>query len=172
MEIETRRLRIRNFTEDDAADLYEILSDEETMELCEPVYTFEKTKAFLNEFCIGRNGAVAAVHKHDCKVIGYILFNELEKGIYEIGWFFNRAYWHQGFAFEACKAAMDYGFANLNAHMIFAETIDYTKSVPLMEKLGMEQEEIQRGQATDIHGNPADLYVYKLQRESTGERPA
>lgn len=62
MNIETTRMIIRDFTPEDAADLYDIFGDDETMENCEPAYDFEKTKEFLTSFCIGRNGAVAAVH--------------------------------------------------------------------------------------------------------------
>ncbi len=93
MHIETERIIIRNFAPNDTVDLHEILGDEETMEKCEPAYSFEKTKAFLDSFCIGRNGAVAAVHKDSGKLIGYILFNEQCDGVYEMGWFFNRKFW-------------------------------------------------------------------------------
>ncbi len=165
MEIGTNRLIIRNFLKGDAQDLYEILGDDETMEYCEPAYTFEKTEKFLEAFCIGRNGAVAAVHKETGKVIGYILFHELEDEIYEIGWFFNKAYWRQGYAYESCKAVIDYAFGELKAHKIVAETIDAVKSVSLMKKLGMELEGIQRSQTRDNHGNWADLYFYGLQNK-------
>ncbi len=96
MEIETNRLMIREFRQSDAQDLYEILGDEETMQYSEPAYSFEKTEQFMTTFCIDKNGAVAAVHKETGKVIGYILFTEIEESIYEIGWFFNKAYWRQG----------------------------------------------------------------------------
>ena len=71
MYIETPRMIIRDFVLEDGADLHEIFGDDETMKNCEPVYVFEKTKAFLTSFCIGRKGAVAAVHKESNKVIGY-----------------------------------------------------------------------------------------------------
>lgn len=166
MKIETNRLLIRDFLQGDAQDLYEILGDDETMEYCEPAYTLEKTEKFMEEFCIGRNGAVAAVHKETGKVIGYILFSQLEKGVYELGWFFNKAYWRQGYAYEACNAMIDYAFDVLKADKIFAETIDLVKSVPLMEKLGMKIESIQQNQTRDNHGNWADLYCYGLQRQN------
>ncbi|MCD7943365.1 MAG: GNAT family N-acetyltransferase [Clostridia bacterium] len=82
--IETTRLIIRNFTPDDADDLYEILGDSETMKNCEPAYDFQKTKEFLHSFCIGRNGAAAAVHKQSKKVIGYILLSETRPSVYEV----------------------------------------------------------------------------------------
>ena len=95
-------------------------------------------------------------------MIGYILFKESEKKVYEIGWFFNRNYWRKGFAYEACKAIINYAFDTLNAHKIFAETIDGEKSVNLMKKLGMKLEGIQRSQIKDNSGNLADLYFYGI----------
>lgn len=165
MNIETSRLLIRSFCPEDAHDLYEILGDAETMEYCEPAYDFKKTKAFLEQFCIERKGAVAAVHKGSKKMIGYILFNQSEQGLYEMGWFFHRGYWQQGYAYEACMAVIRYAFDTLHAHKIFAETIDPVKSVALMKKLGMTLEGIQRSQARNIHGNWADLHFYGLLEE-------
>ncbi len=162
MYIETARMIIRNFTPEDAADLHEIFGDEETMKNCEPAYDFEKTRKFLTSFCIGRKGAVAAVHKKSGKMIGYILFNQSETGVYEMGWIYNRSFWRQGYAYESCKAVIDYAFGKLNAHKVFAEAIDTLKSVGLMQKLGMQLEGIQRCQTKDDHGNWADLYFYGL----------
>ena len=104
LNIETARMVIRDFTINDINDMQDILGDAETMKNCEPAYTIEKTADFLQKFCIEKGGAVAAVHKETAKVIGYILFNEFGEGVYEIGWFFNRAFWGQGFAYESCKA--------------------------------------------------------------------
>ena len=162
MRIETSRLIIRDFNLEDAADLHDIFGDDETMENCEPAYDFEKTEKFLTSFCIGRRGAVAAQHKESNKVIGYILFNEADEGVYEMGWIYNRSFWRQGYAYESCKAVIDYAFRELNAHKIFAEAIDTEKSVSLMQKLGMQLEGIQRSQTKDNHGNWADLYFYGL----------
>lgn len=165
MYIETSRMIIRDFVPGDVVDLYEILGDNETMKNCEPAYDFEKTKEFLTSFCIGRKGAVAAVHKESGKMIGYILFNEFNEGVYEMGWFFNRNFWRQGYAYESCKAVIDNAFEERKAHKIFAEAIDIVKSVALMEKLGMKLEGIQRSQTKDIHGNWADLYFYGLLKD-------
>lgn len=162
MYIETTRMIIREFTPEDAADLHDIFGDEKTMENCEPAYDFEKTKDFLASFCIGRKGAAAAVHKESGKVIGYILFHESCEGVYEMGWFYNRSFWGQGYAYESCRAVIDYAFNKLNAHKVFAEGIDTVKSVGLMEKLGMRLEGIQKSQAKDNQNNWADLYFYGL----------
>lgn len=162
MQIETERMIVRNFISDDAKDLQEILGDTETMKHCEPAYDFEKTQKFLEEFCIARKGAVAAVLKDSKKVIGYILFKPLEESVYEIGWIFHKAYWRQGYAYEACSALIAHGFRDLHIHKVIAETIDGQKSVRLMEKLGMKREGMQRSQAKDHTGNWADLYLYGM----------
>lgn len=157
MYIETPRLIIRDFVTEDAADLHEILGDAETMEYCEAPYDFEKTKNFLSSFCIERRGAVAAVHKESGKMIGYILFKEIEADEYEMGWFINRAFWRQGYACEACRALIDYAFSEGKARRIFAETTDPVKSLSLMKKLGMLFEGVQSGDT--------ELYLYGLVKE-------
>lgn len=170
MHIETPRMIIRDFTPEDAADLQDIFGDDEAMENCEPAYDFEKTEKFLTSFCIERKGAVAAVHKESGKMMGYILFNEFDEGIYEMGWIFNRSFWRQGYAYESCKAVIDYAFTALKVHKIFAEAIDTVKSVSLMQKLGMQLEGIQRSQTKDNNGNWADLYLFGLLDEDWRKR--
>lgn len=162
MYIETQRLLIRDYTMDDVKDLYDILGDVEVMKNCEPAYSLDKTTDFLSEFCIGKRGAVAVVHKDRDKVIGYILFHMIDEDVYEIGWFFNKNFWHRGYAYESCKAVIDYALNELDAHKIFAESIDSVKSVGLMKKLGMQLEGIQRSHTKDNAGNWADLYLYAL----------
>lgn len=162
MFIETERMIIREFAPDDLDDLQEIFGDAETMKNCEPAYDREKTEKFLREFCIGKRGAVAAVLKESSKVIGYILFREHDASVYEIGWIFNRQYWREGYAYESCRAVIEYGFSKRSIHKIFAEAIDGVKSVGLMKKLGMRLEGIQREQTDDNFGNWADLYLYGI----------
>lgn len=165
MNIETGRIIIRDFTMNDIHDMQDILGDAEAMKNCEPAYTIEQTADFVQKFCIEKRGAVAAIHKDTGKVIGYILFNEFDESIYEMGWFFNRAFWGQGFAYESCKAVIDNAFDTMNAHKVFAETIDGMKSVNLMKKLGMKLEGVQRSQTKDNFGNWADVYFYGLLSE-------
>lgn len=168
MKLETQRLLIREFVPGDARDLYEILGDKETMAYSEPPYSFEQTRAFLAEFCIEKRGALAAVEKESGKVIGYLLFKALEEGVYELGWFFNRAYWRRGYAWEACSAVKEYAFAELRARKIVAETIDTQRSVPLMEKLGMVREGAERVRAP--WGDWTQLYLYGTDGSKYGRK--
>lgn len=165
MYLETERMTVRDFAMDDLEDLQAILGDEETMAYSEPTYTRERTAEFLRQFCVEKKGAVAAVLKATGRVIGYILFHELDEGVYEMGWFFNRTCWGNGYALEVCKAVVDHAFNQQNAHKIFAETIDGGKSVGLMKKLGMKPEGIRRSQVKDRSGTWADLYLYGLLAE-------
>lgn len=100
----------------------------------------------------------------------YILFNEMDEGIYELGWIFNRSFWRQGYAYESCNAVINYAFHELKAHKVFAETIDAVKSVGLMKKLGMQLESIQKHYTKDTHDNWADLYLYGLKSEDWGKQ--
>lgn len=95
----------------------------------------------------------------------YAPFTWVDEEVYEIGWIYNKDYWRQGYAFESCKAVIDYAFNNMNVHKIFAEAIDGMKSVGLMKKLGMKLEGIQRSQTKDHFGNWADLYFYGILAE-------
>lgn len=147
MRFETERMMVRSFQEGDLPDLQEILGDAQTMVYMEPPYTLEQTARFLQDFCIGRKGALAAEDKASGRVIGYLLCNEIQDDIYEIGWIFNRRIWRQGYAYEACCSLVDYAFFSLHAHKLLAETIDPLKSAGLMRKLGMELEGVQRGQS-------------------------
>lgn len=165
MKIETPRIIIRPFRPEDAADLYEILGDDETMKSCESAYSLEKAERFLTSFCIDRKGAVAAVHKESGKMMGYILFSEATQGVYEMGWIYNRSFWRQGYAYEACQAVIEHAFGARKAHKVFAETIDAVKSVGLMRKLGMQLEGVQHSQTKNHHGQWADMYLYGLLEE-------
>ncbi len=159
---QTARLLIRDFILEDAADLREILGDAETMKFSEEPYDLEKTEKFLSSFCIEKRGALAAVHKESGKMIGYILFNEQADAVYEIGWFFNRSFWGQGYAYEACGAVIDYGFNSLSAQRIFAETTDTNKSLRLMKKLGMHFEGVQSDKDENCGETPEQLHIYGL----------
>lgn len=163
--METERLTIRPFEPTDAPALQAILGDAETMAFVEPPYDLVRTEAFLRDFCIGRQGAKAAVLRETGQVIGYLLFKPLEPGVYEMGWIFHRAYWRRGYAHEACRELVRYAFESLGAHKVTAETIDPVRSAGLMRKLGMRLEGVQRLHTHDNDGQWRDLHLYGLLRE-------
>lgn len=165
MYLQTERLIIRDYSPADWQDLHEIFSNPMVMKYCEPTYTEEQTKDTLAYF-IKKDIAYAVTLADSGKVIGHALFAQLpppdEKGIYEIGWIYNRACWGQGYAYEASKALISYGFQECRLHKITAETIDPVKSVRLMKKLGMSHECTFRAHTRDLDGNWADVHWYAI----------
>ena len=164
MLLRTERLILRPYSPADAEDLHEIFSDPVVMEHCEAPYTLEQTRDVLSYF-IEKELAYAAVLADSGKVIGHLLFHQLPMeadGIYEMGWFFNRAYWRQGYAYEACAALMECGFQALHLHKICAETIDPVRSVGLMKKLGMSHEGTFRAHTRAPDGSWADVHWYAI----------
>lgn len=56
----------------------------------------------------------------------------------EVGWRLAREYWGHGYATEAARASIDWGFANLALDEIVAMTVpDNLRSQRVMEKLGL-----------------------------------
>lgn len=162
--LQTERLTIRGYAEGDLPDFYEIFSDPEVMRCCEPIYSREKAERWVRYF-IQNPIAFAVAENASGKMIGHTLFKQLPgeaEGIYEIGWIYNRAFWRHGYAFEASRALIGYGFGALRLHKICAETIDPIKSVPLMRKLGMAPEGLFRAHARDPAGRWADVYWYAV----------
>jgi len=175
MHIETKRMILRDFTENDLTDLYEIFSDPIVMEHTEPPYDLQKTQDFLAGFCIEKRGAFAAALKDTGKIIGYVLFREdWHPEIYEAGWIFNKDYWGRGYAYEICAALFAHGFEEMGLHKICAHATDTVKSVGMMKKLGMVQESLQRkhcksyGHWLDFHGYAILREDYIIQASQTG----
>src|SRR5437764_1367293 len=61
----------------------------------------------------------------------------------EIGWRLTRAYWGQGYATEAARAALDDGFGRLGLDEIVAFTLPINqRSRRVMERLGMSRDPV------------------------------
>lgn len=60
----------------------------------------------------------------------------------EIGWRFNRAAWGHGYAFEAALACLEWGFNTVGlSEIVSFTTPGNTRSIALMQRLGMEHHE-------------------------------
>lgn len=109
MNIETSRCVIRNFTMDDAVDLYKVLSDEKVMEYIEPAFDMEQVKEFIKEAGLCEPTLVyALVWKENSEVIGHVIFHLYEEDSYELGWIIRREYWSRGIAGEVTEALVEY----------------------------------------------------------------
>ena len=96
-------MRIRRFTEADATDLYEVLSDPEVMKYIDPPYSMEKTKQFINNFGLCEPPKVYAAENDEAEFVGYVIFHEYDSDSMEIGWLIKKKYWGKGYATELTR---------------------------------------------------------------------
>jgi RimJ/RimL family protein N-acetyltransferase len=84
----------------------------------------------------------------------------------EIGFTFDPAHGGQGYATEAARAVLDFGFGQFNLHRIFGRCdARNTPSWRLMERLGMRREAHFREHAVFKGGWDEEFYYAMLSRE-------
>lgn len=137
---ETKRLILRRFQKEDLPDLFEYLSDRETLEY-EPYrpLTLEEAKENL-EWRIGSDEMIAIEQKDSHKMIGNIYMGKRDFEALEMGYVLNKNYWGRGYAAESCKALIEQAFSN-GVHRIYAECDPRNRnSWKLLEALGFQRE--------------------------------
>ncbi len=167
--IETPRLLLRSFSEDDAKDLFEYLSDPQVYKFDqgEPV-NFEQAQKFAKDLTNNPNFWAVKLRSEQ-KVIGQLYFHQLEPIhllTWELGYMLSPKYQQQGYGSEAAKALVEYSFTELGAHRIQAHcSPDNTASWKLLEKIGFRREGLLRKNIyfrKDEAGNPLwwDSFAY------------
>jgi ribosomal-protein-alanine N-acetyltransferase len=124
----TERLILRRFIYDDAADLFEMRSNETVMQyIHRPINkTIDDAIGLIDviEDLLSRNDGITwcICLKNNNKYIGSIGFWRIEKDSHraEIGYLLNPIYQGQGIMQEAITAAIDYGFNMIKLHSIGA----------------------------------------------------
>jgi len=124
---ETERLLLREMALDDLAALWEIVGDDLTMTAWNGAWSeadnlagLEKQMQSYRENGFGR---WAVVLKEAEKVIGMcgLQWCDTDKEpVLEIGYLFNRAFWHKGYAAEAAIACKRYAFDVLGFDEVFS----------------------------------------------------
>ena len=149
MTIETERLVLRPFTEDDADDVFEYLEKPAVnCFACMKLDSPEAAKAELKRRAEDADYYLAIVLKETGKVIGEVFAApegedpEDESGdTFSPCWMLNLKYTGKGYAYEAAHAYFDYLFNEKGARRIYTYTEDYNiPSQRLCEKLGMRRE--------------------------------
>ncbi|MED1613688.1 GNAT family protein [Bacillus paranthracis] len=167
MFIEAERLLIRKFEFKDWEAVHEYTSDGNVMKyIPEGVFTEEDTRNFVYKN-MGENAENFPVIQIDENIlIGHIVFHKyFGEHTYEIGWVFNPKYFNKGYASEAAKATLKYGFKEMKLHRIIATCQpENTPSYRVMEKIGMRREGYFR--KCIPHGNEWwDEYYYAILEE-------
>ncbi len=143
MNIKTSRLLIRHFDLKDWQAVYEYTSDRQVMKyIPEGVFTEEDVKAFINKNTAAKAKYFPVVLIEKDLLIGHMVFHQyFGEHTYEIGWVFNPKYYSKGYASEAAKALLDYGFGKMKLHRIIATCQpENIASYRIMEKIGMRRE--------------------------------
>lgn len=145
--LETERLILRPFECGDLEDFFAYASVPGVGEMAGWPHheTIETSKMILKDFMDNKN-VFALYHKADRKVIGSLGFHDSwanhddqyrDKRICEIGYVLSKAYWGQALMPEAVKAAMDYGYNEMNLDIIaVCHFTDNMQSRRVIEKSG------------------------------------
>lgn len=150
VKIETERLILRAFRQDDLDDFYEYASVEGVGEMAGWHHheNKEKTQEILNKF-ISEDKTFAICLKENGKVIGslgverYGLEEKLTEfnGYYgrEIGYVLSKAYWGNGIMAEAVRSVINYLFDELNLDFLTCGYFNFNlQSKRVQEKCGFK----------------------------------
>ena len=171
--LETERLILRKFTEDDAEAMYNNWANdpEVTRYLTwqpheSPEATRELLKRWVEESKDPSNYQWAIVPKDLGEPIGSISvvsMNE-ERNIVSIGYCIGRKWWHQGITSEAFEAVIRYMFDEVGVNRLEARhNVNNPNSGKVMQKCGLSYEGTLRQAASDNTGL-IDLCVYSVLR--------
>lgn len=119
--IETERLYLRKMSFSDRADIAAILKDKETMYAYEHAFSDIEVDDWISRQIARYSeygyGLLAVIRKEDGVLIGQcgLSWQDTPYGkVSEIGYLFNRRYWHNGYASEAAKAVKEFAFEKLS----------------------------------------------------------
>lgn len=166
MILETERLILREMQPSDFDALCRIMQDEETMTAYEGAFSDEEVQAWLDRqlerYRKWGFGLWAVILKENGAMIGQCgLTMQPWKGeeVLEIGYLFERAYWHRGYATEAARACRGYAFDTLNAKevcSIIRDTNTASQNVALRNGMKKTDSWVKHYRGVDM---PHDRYV-------------
>jgi len=127
MILETPRLMLRRLTEADEENLRRTLQDGEAMVAYEGAFSDEEVRAWLRRQLERYEeygfGLWAVILKETGEFIGQcgVTLQPVEGELLpEVGYLFERAHWHHGYATEAARACRDYAFDALGFEAVYS----------------------------------------------------
>jgi ribosomal-protein-alanine N-acetyltransferase len=169
--LETERLILRKITEADLPALFEYASDPEVTQNLrfETHKNLDDTKDYYTKICSWYAGQpdhfpLAIELKQEKKMIGSIDFVHIEfqTACAELGYVLAKKYWGHGYAAEAAKEFIAFGFTQLALHRIEAlvKTTN-SQSIRVLEKAGMQREGLLR-ERRKKNNTYYDVYIYSI----------
>lgn len=141
--LETERLILRKFTEDDLEALYYIHSDEEVNRFLPwfPLRNMEDARAFYEEQLVSRYREERAYNYAVCMKendypVGYV--NVSMDDSYDFGYGLRREFWHRGIITEAGKAVIEQLLRDGIPYITATHDVNNPRSGSVMKRLGMK----------------------------------
>lgn len=141
--LETKRLILRKFTENDIEALFLILKDKEVNTFLPwyPMKNLEQAKKFYEErytftYLKPQGYAYAICLKSDNYPIGYIKVDMEEP--YDFGYGLRKEFWHQGIVSEAAKAVVEQVKKDRLPYITATHDVNNPRSGNVMKKVGMK----------------------------------
>jgi ribosomal-protein-alanine N-acetyltransferase len=171
MELQTPRLILRSFREEDVDAMAQLFANPDFMRFSLGVFTERKqTVAFIEKVMgwdrAGIPSQFAVVPKAEDAVIGYCGFYHHPElpGEVEIGYRLHPDYWNRGLITEAARAVRDHAFADLKLPRVIS--LIHAENIPsrrVAEKNGMkvEREIMFRGFPTLVYAISREEWLAK-----------
>jgi RimJ/RimL family protein N-acetyltransferase len=150
MRIDTERLILRDFREGDWRSVHAYWTDPRYQRYNPEVEDVERAVRELVGWFVQqqdeqprRKFQLALIDRTDGRLIGNcgIRVNDHELREANIGYELNPDAWGRGYATEAARAILAFGFDRLKLHRVWAECVaDNAGSIRVLEKLGMRRE--------------------------------
>jgi len=142
IELETERLRMRPFREDDFGAYAAICADPEVMRFlggCKsPTEAYRHMAQMLGHWQLRSYGMFALEERASGLLVGRVGFNHWEGWPgFEVAWTLARAHWGRGFATEAARAALEWAEREIEQdHVISLIDPANRASIAVAERIG------------------------------------
>ena len=143
-EIRTERLLIKTPEIDDKFELTQLINDKDVIKWLSEI-PFPYTLCHAEEFIERSRERVLKQESYnfmifqDKKMIGGIGLSEFNNKSCQVGYWLGKKYWGNGFATEALKSILDFGFDQLSLEKIYAAyKIGNEGSIRVLNKSGFE----------------------------------
>ncbi len=175
-DLKTPRLVLRPFRMSDAEAVFAYASDPQVTRFVrfQTHRNLGDTRKFLRNLDRLHRGAPAwaITLKNSGQLVGSCGFvnSSKENRVAEIGYVLARPHWGRGYAVEAVRALLDYGFRRMKLNRIHAQTlVENTRSARVLEKAGMKFEGVLRAWER-IKGRYCDMRMYSMLRSEFRSR--
>lgn len=177
-ELETERLILRKMLVRDYEDMFEYAHRADVTKYLtwnphpNKIYTREYLEYVATRYAAGEFYDWAVIERESGKMIGTCGFTrfDYQSNSAEAGYVLNPLYWGRGYAPEALRAVLEFGFTKLGLHRVESRYMEGNNSSRrVMEKVGMTYEGMNR-QAMLVRGEYKNICVCSILYDEFAEK--